>query len=159
MGAPIGVQFKVIAKLEAKAVEDAAKKGAFKSLGNAVASIRKSAMASMTYQKGPSQPGRPPHAHKGRLRKSVLFDVDESRGTAVVGPSYDAMQSGGLPPWMASIHERGGTFGGDNAKRKKSKKSMAASKPKKYPARPFMAPAFERAKPRLAAFWANTIKP
>jgi hypothetical protein len=147
MGAPIGVQLRVVAKLEAKAVEDATKKGAFKNLTNAAASIRKSAIASMPYAKGPSEPGNPPHAHKGRLRKSILFDVDSSKGTAVVGPSYDAMQSGGLPPWVGSMHERGGTFTGKKGKTKK------------YPKRPFMQPALERAKPRLAAFWANSIKP
>ena len=91
--------------------------------------IRQKAIDSMPFAKGPSKPGDPPHAHRGRLRRSILFAVDGD--TAYVGPSYSAMQSGGLPPWVGSMHERGGTFTG--------RKGRTAT----YPARPFMGPALE----------------
>lgn len=156
MGIPIGVQFRVIEKLEVKAVQDAVQKGAFKSLANAVASIRKSVRESFARVKGPSPPGTPPHRHKGRLFRSILFDVDKTTGTAVVGPSYDALKSGGLQPWVGSMHERGMTV---SVKARKVKGKTIRAHKRVYPPRPYMAPAFQRALPRMAGFFANTITP
>lgn len=129
-----------------KRVTDAQKKGSIKSLRHAGASIRKTAIGSMARAKGPSAPGQPPHRHKGRLARSILFAVEKEE--VVVGPSYKAMKFGGLPPWVGAIHEHGGTFGG-KAKTKRGK----ARKPSTYPARPYMRPALESVKDRLNQDW------
>lgn len=36
--------------------------------------------------KAPSRPGEPPRSPTGIFRDSILFDVDEDQGTAVIGP-------------------------------------------------------------------------
>lgn len=153
-----GKKTRVVLKLETQAVVDAIKKGAFKSIKHAAGSIRKGAKDSMVKAKGASAPGTPPNRHRSRLYGSILFDADERKLEAVIGPSYDKMSSRGYPPWMASMHERGGVFGGDLTSEGKSahkKKRKQDRRTRTYPARPFMAPALERAKPRLAAFFAN----
>ena len=126
----IGVEARIVD--QTRRVKDAAKKGAFRSLSHAAASIRKAAVESMVFAPKASKPGTPPHAHKGKLRRSIRYSVDEKDVT--VGPAYSAIRSGGRPPWLGSMHERGGTFKG---KKKGTKRFV--------PARPFMAPALAEA--------------
>lgn len=126
------------------AVKDAAQKGTFANLRHAGASIRKSAIESMVFARGASQPGSPPHAHKGKLRRSIQFAVEEE--TVTVGPAYSRITQGGRPPWLASMHERGGVFRG-------TKKGAT----RKVPARPFMSPAIEQARKRFRATWKSSI--
>lgn len=125
-------------------VDDAAKKGAFQSLRHAGASIRRTAIASMVFAPGPSPPGTPPHAHKGKLRRSVQFAVENE--TVTVGPAYSRVVQGGRPPWLASMLERGGVFRG---RKKGTTRTIAA--------RPFMAPAIQEARKRFRATWKSSI--
>jgi hypothetical protein len=39
-----------------------------------------------------------------------------------------------------------------------AERALGATSTRRYPARPFMGPALERAKPRLPALWANSVK-
>jgi phage gpG-like protein len=138
----IGVEAKIFERM--RAVNSAAKKGAFRSLSHAAASIRKAAIESMIFAPKASRPGTPPHAHQGKLRRSIRYSVDETNVT--VGPSYSAIRRGGRPPWLGSMHERGGTFRG---KKKGTKRYI--------PARPFMAPALAAASKRFKASWKSSI--
>jgi len=138
----IGVEAKITDRT--RAVRNAVKKGAFRSLHHAAASIRRAAIESMVFAAKASKPGTPPHAHKGKLRRSIRYSVDET--TVTVGPSYSAIRSGGRPPWLGSMHERGGTFRG---KKKGTKRYV--------PARPFMAPALAAASKRFKASWKSSI--
>ena len=142
----IGAQTKLVDK--SQAVVRATEKAGFASLKHAAFSIRKSAVTSMVRAKGPSAPGEPPHVHRGRLRRSIR--VGEERGEYVIGASYEKMQEGDYPPWMAKMHEHGGTFGvnartGLTSLTKSGKRRKAAV----YPARPFMLPALMRAVARF----------
>jgi len=107
----IGVQTSKIERDNSRAVVRVAEEAGFKSLKHAAFSIRKSAVASMVRAKGPSAPGQPPHRHRGRLAGSIR--VGEEGGEYVVGSSYATMQGRQYPPWMAKMHEHGGTFGVD----------------------------------------------
>lgn len=118
-------------------------KKSFTSIKRAGQSIRWSAVQSMVYAPGPSTPGEPPHAHRGRLRRSVAVEAGEEE--VVVGPSYTKLQAGGLPPWIASMHERGGTYTG-------KKRTI------RLPARPFMLPALQRGLERFQAGWNSALK-
>lgn len=138
----IGVEAKITDRT--RAVRNAVKKGAFRSLHHAAASIRRAAIDSMVFAAKASKPGTPPHAHKGKLRRSIRYSVDET--TVTVGPAYSAIRSGGRPPWLGSMHERGGTFRG---KKKGTKRYV--------PARPFMAPALAAASKRFKASWKSSI--
>lgn len=139
----IGVQVQLTDR--SRTVQNAAKKGAFRSLGHAAASIRKAAIESMVFAPKASRPGTPPHAHKGKLRRSIQYSVEEE--TVTVGPSYSRIRQGGRPPWLASMHERGGTFWANKKKRKK----------RFVPARPFMAPALAEARKRFKAHWKSSL--
>ena len=138
----IGVEAKITDRT--RALRNAVKKGAFKSLHHAAASIRRAAIDSMVFAAKASKPGTPPHAHKGKLRRSIRYSVDETNVT--VGPAYSAIRSGGRPPWLGSMHERGGMFRG---KKKGTKRYV--------PARPFMAPALAAASKRFKASWKSSI--
>ena len=138
----IGVEAKITDRT--RAVRNAVKKGAFKSLHHAAASIRRAAIESMVFAAKASKPGTPPHAHKGKLRRSIRYSGDETNVT--VGPAYSAIRSGGRPPWLGSMHERGGMFRG---KKKGTKRYV--------PARPFMAPALAAASKRFKASWKSSI--
>ena len=138
----IGVEARIVD--QTRRIKDAAKKGAFRSLSHAAASIRRTAIDSMVFAAKASKPGTPPHAHKGKLRRSIRYSVDETDVT--VGPAYSAIRAGGRPPWLGSMHERGGTFRG---KKKGTKRYV--------PARPFMAPALAEAAKRFKASWKSSI--
>lgn len=142
MPAAIGITAKLTST--AKRVTDAASKGAYKSLQHAGRSIRKAAVESMVFAKGPSPAGTPPHAHKGKLRRSILWQAEKEE--LVVGPAYSRVVAGGRPPWMASMLERGGVF--------KGKKKGST---RKFPPRPFMAPALEMARKRFKQDWQGSI--
>ena len=96
--------------------------------------VRRVAINSMERTPGPSKPGTPPHTHKGRLRRSIFFAVDDN-GVADVGPSWSGLQRGGLPPYVGRIHEYGG---------KVPTKRRKGATVRKYPARPFMRPALDQ---------------
>lgn len=145
---PIGATTSKIEGDNSRAVVRAATETGFKSIRHAAFSIAKSARGSMVRARGPSPAGQPPHVHRGRLRRSIR--VGEEGGEHVVGASYAQMQAGDYPPWMAHMHERGGTFGvnaktGLTSLTKTGKRRKAAV----YPARPFMLPALQRAVARF----------
>ena len=51
--------------------------------------LRTTMQRSMRYSNKPSQPGKPPHAHKktgAHLRKRIRFNVDLAEGSVVCGP-------------------------------------------------------------------------
>ncbi len=153
-----GIQVKLTATL--KGLEKATDKGAYKTLRHAAFSIRKSAIESMVFAKGPSTAGSPPHAHKGKIRRSILVAQD-AKGEVVVGPSYPRVKAGGRPYWLAQMLEHGGTF-------TRTKKRKARGRPKKgdapqltrtitFPPRPFMQPALQRNLARFHRDWKGAI--
>ena len=128
-----------------KRVSDAAEKAAFKNLGHAASSIRKTAIESIKPAEGPSPPGMPPHTHtagvtkkgkpkKGHLPRAIVFDVDKQKQEAVIGPRASVVGESG------AAHELGEEFHGDD-----------------YPERPYMFPALETNAPRFADEYAGSI--
>ncbi len=116
-----------------KRVADAAMKAAFKNFRHAAASISRDVKQNLEKAEGPSEPGDEPHTHKGiYLRRAIRWDGDKDG--AIIGPAASAVDQ------VGELHEFGGEREGAQ-----------------YPARPFMAPALEKAIPRLAGDWAGTI--
>ncbi len=153
-----GIQVKLTATPDR--LKKATDEGTYKTLRHAAFSIRKSAIASMVFRGGPSSPGTPPHAHTGRLRRSILVSQDE-KGEVVVGPSYRRVKVGGRPPWLAQMLEHGGTF-------QVKQKRKGRGRPKKgtppqairsitFPARPFMQPALQKNLARFHREWRGAI--
>lgn len=114
-------------------------KAEFRSLNHAAASIRKDMQASLQVAPGPSQPGKPPHAHKRKrggknIKQSILFAVDKQAELAVIGPSAQFVGD------VGGVHERGGSRKAD-----------------RFQPRPFAGPALERQLDRLPAGFAGSI--
>lgn len=84
---------------------------------------------------GASSPGSPPHTRgipRKSLKAAIYYDVDKQKGSAVIGPRHSFVAA------VGELHEKGGTRRGKRGSRK-------------YPKRPFMQPALERALPMIPA--------
>jgi hypothetical protein len=101
-----------------KNVAKAVDRASFRNVGHAAASVRKTAAASIEKSAGPSQPGRPPHTKKGRLKRAIRFHVDKQKQEAIVGPQASMVGE------VGEALEFGKEFRGDQ-----------------YEERPFMGPA------------------
>ncbi len=154
----IGWQTRVV--LDLAALNNAAEKGAFNSQRHAAFAIRKSAIDSMIFARGPSNPGRPPHAHTGKLRRSIL--VAEDGGSVVVGASHGRNQVGRRPLWLTEMLEHGGTYQVRRKKRSRRGRPSKGDEPQvvssvTYPPRPFMHPALVRNLDRFHREWQGAI--
>ncbi len=160
-----GIQIKLTAT--PKRLERATDKGAFKTLRHSAFSIRKSAIGSMKFAKGPSTPGTPPHSHKGRLRRSILVAQD-GNDEVFVGASGHRIKAGRRPEWLARMLEHGGTFRVKIKKKRKSRRdtrgrfvksteSAALVRSITFPPRPFMQPALQRNLARFHRDWKGAI--
>jgi phage gpG-like protein len=115
-------------------VQDAAEKAAFRNLGHAAASIRKTAIDEIIVAEGPSDPGTPPHTRRRQLKRAIKYDLDQAAESALIGPEASIVGEAG------AAHEFGGEFRGED-----------------YPERPFMGPALETNVDRFASEWAGSI--
>lgn len=93
-------------------------------------------------RRGASAPGNPPHSHVGLLREQLFYGYDRPAESVVVGPRVFKPNLD-----MPGVHEFGGTL-----------PSRRGHRAARYPARPYMGPALERAEPKLASFWHDSVK-
>ena len=120
---------------QTKRVVDAAERTTFRNLGHAAARISKDAKALLVTAEGPSDPGEPPHTHKGAfLRRAVRFHNDKKAQSAVIGPVASIVGEAGR------AHELGEEFHGQD-----------------FDERPFMAPALEKNEDRFAHDWVGSL--
>jgi phage gpG-like protein len=125
-----------------KALKKKIKEGTLESLGQAGGAIRLTARRSLRPGRGKralakgasiaSDPGSPPFSPTRLLKNSILYQVEDEN--VIVGPNKKEISL------IGNVHEFGGV-----------------EKGRRYPARPFMGPAFEKLRPRLAKFWADSI--
>jgi hypothetical protein len=125
-------------------VQRAIDRGVRKVLSRFGAFVRTTARHSMRKRKAVSQPGSPPSAHVGLLKKLLFFGYDAGRKSVVIGPT-PLRGEAEAPPLLE--------YGGKTRLRRHNKNVVAV-----YRARPFMGPAFEQEKKKLPALWANSIK-
>ena len=104
-------------------------------LRRAGAYIRKAARNKVATSTKSSAPGTPPNTRRGLLKNSLLFGVEKQRSAVLIGPAASIIGLAMTP------HEFGGVYRG-----------------RRYPRRPLMVPTLERTAPKLAKFWANTVK-
>ncbi len=81
-----------------------------------------------------SAPGSPIHTHTGMAREAILYGLQPTRESVVVGYSADVFDD------IGELHEYGGSRGSA-----------------RYPARPVMAPMLDKLRPKLPEFWHNAI--
>lgn len=117
-----------------------------KALSKFGAFVRQRARSSIRNRKKASQPGSPPHGHVGLLKRFILFSFDKINRSVVIGP---ALLNGRAYKDAPTALEHGGTF----QRRGRNGPYWA-----KYPARPFMGPAFEKEKAKAPDLWAGALK-
>jgi len=127
------VSVKVQTRLDKAKVKRAASTATITSLGHAGALIRKVARNSIRRGKKESPPGTPPHTRKGQLKRAILYAKDD--GSVVVGPSAEIVGESG------KAHEFGGRY-----------------RSERFPKRPFMGPALEKARDRLPKLWRASVR-
>jgi len=132
-----------------KAVRSAVDRTTRRVLSKFGAFVRRAARSSIRKRKRASAPGEPPSSHTGLLRRFIFFGYDRSRRSVVIGPGRLNERIGDA---LAAL-EHGGTSTVLEGLRGKRKKRHV-----KFKARPYMGPAFEREKPKLAAMWRDSVK-
>lgn len=100
--------------------------------------VRKSIMARIKIGKRSANPGDPIRSHPDKarakiVRDRIIYKVDTQRRAIVIGPSAER-----LTPFF-DLHEFGGTW----------RPTMRSKKTYLYPARPYVAPGFQKAMNRL----------
>lgn len=109
--------------------------GAAKSIGHALALIRRAARQLIRKRKAASPEGKPPSTRGAqRLKRAILYFVDHRRQSGVVGPSFRIVGIAGAQ------HEHGLAFGREVLGQ-----------------RSFMAPALEKIAPKIAGQFAGSV--
>ena len=104
-------------------------------LAHAGAALRLIARRSIRRSPSPSPVGSPPHTRRGQIKRAILYKLEKADQRVVIGPAQETLGD------SAMAHEFGGRFRGE-----------------RYRARPFMGPALQTIRPRLPAFWQNSVK-
>ena len=109
--------------------------------------IRRSAIKSIREQDAsrPSRPGEPPRSVMGLLMDNIFYGYDPDTQEVLIGPEIKPARRapGGVP--VPELLEHGGLA------------QRGTGKPYRLAARPYMRPALERHKDRLAEQWRSTI--
>ena len=95
--------------------------------------VRTVAKRSIRKRKSHSPPGQPPSSHIGLLKKFIWFGYEPHKHSVVIGPARLSGKNRGEAPSLLEYGE-------------------------KFPARPYMGPAYEKSRPKLSEFWKNSIK-
>ncbi len=97
--------------------------------------IRKAARNKVSQSKVSAPPGSPPHTRRGLLKNALLFGVEKSRLSVVVGPAESLIGT------AMYAHEFGGRY-----------------KKQRYPKRPLMVPTLKATRSQLPKLWENSVK-
>lgn len=140
----VGFRFKALF-FNSAAVIKAVDKGTRAVLGHFGGFVRKVARRSMRKGKGASPPGKPPKVHTGLIKNFLFYGFDPAKRSVVVGPALVRMGSRRDTLTVPELQEEGGsrrTTGGETLR---------------YPARPFMEPAFDKGIAAMDNFWRDSI--
>ncbi len=132
-----------------KAVRSAVDRTARRVLSKFGAFVRRGAKSSIRKRKRASSAGEPPSSHSGLLKKFIFFGYERDRRSVVIGPARLNQKIGDAPHAL----EHGGVSTVVEGLRGRRRKRRVRIK-----ARPFMGPAFEKEKPKLAAMWRDSVK-
>lgn len=116
-------------------------------LTKAGAFIRTTAKRSIRTRKGSAPPGKPPHSHKGTLRRFIFFGYDRGSDSVVVGPV------GFRKSTAPSVLEFG-----SQATLVRRRRGRLVRQRARYEPRPFMGPALQKEAPKLPKLWAGSVR-
>jgi hypothetical protein len=132
-----------------KTVRSAVDRATRRVLSKFGAFVRRGAKSSIRKRKRASAPGEPPSSHTGLLRRFIFFGYDRSERSVVIGPQRLNQKVGDAPHAL----EHGGASAVLEGSRRRRRKRRIRIK-----ARPYMGPAFEKERPKLAAMWRESVK-
>lgn len=118
---------------------------ALSKFGAYVMTVARNSMKKAAASAPPSEPGSPPRAREGHLRRFLFFSYDRRTQNVIIGPELLSGQP--TDPTIPELHEFGG------AMRPRRRRGTL----RKYPARPYMQSAFEKGQEKLDEFWAQAI--
>ena len=144
----IGMDLKAIF-FDRKAVRSAVDRTARRVLSRFGAFVRRAAKSSIRKRKRASAPGEPPSSHTGLLKQFIFFGYDRDRRSVVTGPQRLNQKVGDAPAAL----EHGGVSTVVEGLRGRRRRRRVRIK-----ARPYMGPAFEQERPKLAAMWRDSVK-
>lgn len=99
------------------------------------AAVMRVARRTIITRKKSAPVGQQPHTRRGQLRRAIVFDVDQSVPSAIIGPRASFVGISGAQ------HETGRPYRGEQ-----------------LPKRSYMKPALDVVGPRMAGFYADSIK-
>jgi len=169
-------------KFDPRKISAAVKRAKPSVTGRQAATVRKTAWFSIKKRKGPSAPGQVPHSHSGLLKRFLRYDYDSTGdGAAVIGPMKtnqiffdgdgkpvrgtipNVLEFGGTirvlevyKKWMDN--GRGRWVRADLRSRRRNAGLPKRLRAIKIAARPYMAPALDKAKGVLADFWGGQVR-
>lgn len=177
-----GVTVKCRTKLNGGKVRRAVKRSNPTSLKGAGALLRRVAARSVKKSKKSSAVGAPPHTRQGRLKRSILFAVNQSLGSVIIGPAATIISRTqhyhefGLPQKRKRKNYGIGMSGpiriGKDGRPvfallvmdRQVKKAKALDRKywpettTEYPKRPLMGPALEKIRGQLPQQWRGVVK-
>ena len=129
-----------------KKVERSADRATLRVLSRFGAYVRKTARESIRKRRRVSSDGEPPSSHVGLLKQFIFFVYDRTKRSVIIGPARLGGKVGNAPEALE--------YGGQSqAIRRGKRQSMFIT------SRPYMNPAFDAEKPKLAGMWRDSIKP
>jgi len=132
-----------------KAVTNAVDRTTRRVLSKFGAFVRRGAKSSIRKRRRASAPGEPPSSHTGLLRRFIFFGYDRDRRSVVIGPQRLNQKIGDAPH---ALEHGGVSMVLEGSRRRRRKRRI------RIRARPFMGPAFEKERPKLAAMWRDSVK-
>jgi len=132
---------------DARAVTSAVDRTTRRVLSKFGAFVRTRALSSIRQRRRISEPGQPPSSHTGLLKRFIFFGYERSRKSVIVGPA----KLNKPDPRVLELLEQGGRTRRRNRRTKQLEMQT-------YRARPFMGPALEKERPKLAPLWRNAVK-
>ena len=136
---------KSLSFFDSKVVMSATDKATRRVLGRFGAFVRRTAKSSIRKSKKSAVAGKPPRSHTGLLKKYIFFGYEPTTQSVIIGPTPLPSKDSAT---LLRIEE-----GGTTTITRRGRTTAA-----RYAPRPFMGPAFEKEKPKVAQMWADQIR-
>ena len=145
-------------RLEPQRVRRAVDRAKGRVLGRSADLIRDTAQQSMPDREGLAPPGQPPRMESAWLKRSVRSAWDRSSQTSLAGPVRAGGAGAAEERMLMRVLEFGGQYVlGRRARRRRRirghRRAVVQVK-----AKPYMAPALKKERPRLPKLWAGSVQ-
>jgi len=164
------VQFKTRFFRDLDKIQNAEERAAKRALSRFGAFVRTRARSSMRKRRKASAAGSPPSVHVGYIKKFLFFAYEPNARNVVIGPALlngskntseatvvELQETGGEAK-RAEVQLSGGVWVRKNRVLPNGTIRKTRTRAAKYPARPYMKPAFDAELPKAAGMFKDTFK-